>query len=212
MNAMRLFWLAVAALFAAALVAAFRGSDPPRPVAPDAPDAPDAPSPTAEATPEPPPDPMPVPGSPPSVPALPRPAAFPSIGRGTEREPFRIGWELLALGREAIGPGGALDLPPALRAIENAWVEIDGHFAAPIAAETAREIMVMLNRWDGCCIGVPPTPFDCIETSLAEPLELRGRHQIRFGTVRGILRIEPFLIGDLVLGLYRMEGASLRGG
>ncbi len=30
----------------------------------------------------------------------------------------------------------------------------------------AKELMVMLNKWDGCCVGLPPTPFDSIEAAL----------------------------------------------
>ena len=28
------------------------------------------------------------------------------------------------------------------------------------------EALVMLNQWDGCCIGVPPTPYDAVEVRL----------------------------------------------
>jgi hypothetical protein len=209
LNGLRLFWVAAAGLVVAALVLVTRPTD----VTPE----PSAAEPIVEDPPEPPPPlevapslppPAPAPAKPPAIPA----DAAPTLGRGTETEPFRINWDLLALGRDSVRDDGSLDLPPGLRAVDGAWIEIDGYFAAPLAVETTRELLVMLNRWDGCCIGVPPTAFDCIETALAEPLELRGRHQIRFGPVRGILRIEPFRIGDLVLGFYRLEGASLRNG
>lgn len=201
MNGLRIFWIAAAVLVVAAVFLAVREphtKSEPR----------DGTPPVLEATP------AVASAPPPTVPkvaAIPA-AAAPSLGRGTEAEPFRIGWDLLALGRDAVGADGSLALPPDLRAVDGAWIEIDGYFAAPVAVESTRELLVMLNRWDGCCIGVPPTAFDCIETTLAEPVELRGRHQIRFGPVRGVLRIEPFRVGDLLLGLYRLEGASLRNG
>ena len=210
MNGLRVFWVAAAGLVLAAVFLVVRPTD-------DAP-MPTASEPPAEiapaAVPEPPPASLavaPVTPKPPEPKAIPDDAA-PTLGRGTESEPFRIAWDLLGLGRDAVRDDGTLDLPPGLRAVDGAWIEIDGYFAAPLAAETTKELLVMLNRWDGCCIGVPPTAFDCIETTLAEPIELRGRHQIRFGPVRGVLRIEPFRIGDLLLGLYRLEQASLRNG
>lgn len=209
MNGLRLFWVAAAGLVVAALVLVTRPTDvTPEPSAAEPiVEDPLEPPPPLEVAPSLPP-PAPAPAKPPAIPA----DAAPTLGRGTETEPFRIKWDLLALGRDSVRDDGSLDLPPGLRAVDGAWIEIDGYFAAPLAVETTRELLVMLNRWDGCCIGVPPTAFDCIETALAEPLELRGRHQIRFGPVRGILRIEPFRIGDLVLGFYRLEGASLRNG
>ena len=35
-------------------------------------------------------------------------------------------------------------------------------------AESADASLMMLNQWDGCCIGVPPTPYDAIEVKLKE--------------------------------------------
>lgn len=212
MNGLRILWLGAIALVAAAVYLSLpRGQDDPpaipAPVADEPTVAPAAPPPSSPSTPPPPPPPPAAP----KAPAIPADAA-PTLGRGTEAEPFRINWDLLALGRDAVRDDGSLALPPGLLAVDGAWIEIDGYFAAPLAVETTRELLVMLNRWDGCCIGVPPTAFDCIETTLAEPIELRGRHQIRFGPVRGVLRIEPFRVGDLLLGLYRLESASLRNG
>jgi hypothetical protein len=212
LNGLRLFWLAAAALVAAAIALVMPKSEvaPEPAVVATTGDDLSEPPPVENAHPAPVPAPLPSPppARPPAIPA----DAAPTLGRGTEAEPFRISWDLLALGRDSLRDDGSLDLPPGLRAVDGQWIEIDGYFAAPLAVETTRELLVMLNRWDGCCIGVPPTAFDCIETTLAEPVELRGRHQIRFGPVRGVLRIEPFRIGELVLGFYRLEAASLRNG
>jgi hypothetical protein len=73
----------------------------------------------------------------------------------------------------------------------------------------AREAMVMLNKWDGCCIGLPPTPFDSVEASFAAPLSVKGKHLFRFGTFKGRLGVEPFVAGTFLLGLYRLQDAVL---
>jgi len=209
-NGLRIFWVAAIGLVAAAVYLSMPAVEPEE-IAPGPPPAETPAPPGPPPTPPPPEPPAPVAPPPPRAPAIPA-DAIPTLGRGTELEPFRIGWDLLGLGRDATRDDGSLELPPGLKAVDGAWIEIDGYFAAPLAVETTRELLVMLNRWDGCCIGVPPTAFDCIETTLAEPITLRGRHQIRFGPVRGILRIEPFRVGELLLGLYRLEAASLRDG
>jgi hypothetical protein len=73
----------------------------------------------------------------------------------------------------------------------------------------AKEAMVMLNKWDGCCVGLPPTPFDSIEATFVRPIPVRGQHLFRFGTVKGRLTVEPFTAGTFLLGLYRLEDAVL---
>jgi len=41
------------------------------------------------------------------------------------------------------------------------------------------------------------------------PIDFSLQHPIRFGTMRGRLVLEPFALGGLVLGLYRIEDAEL---
>jgi len=67
---------------------------------------------------------------------------------------------------------------------------------------------VLLNRWDGCCIGLPPTPFDCIEAQLSAPMKLGAAHTISYGTIRGKFIVEPFKAGTFLIGLYRLEEAQ----
>ena len=93
------------------------------------------------------------------------------------------------------------------RPLEGAWVEISGYLSTPVINEETREVLFTMNRWDGCCTGVPTTPFDSIETSLAKPVTLVGKHAIRFGTVRGELHVEPFVLGGALLGIYRLDRA-----
>ena len=68
----------------------------------------------------------------------------------------------------------------------------------------------MLNQWDGCCIGVPPTPYDAIEVKLLEPAKRGGRHaSFNFGGVRGTFRVDPYLVENWLVGLYILDGARM---
>ena len=71
-------------------------------------------------------------------------------------------------------------------------------------------MIVMLNQWDGCCIGIPPTPYDAVEVKLDAPVAPGQRHALRYGTVKGILTVEPYLIENWLVGLYLMDDATVR--
>lgn len=131
-------------------------------------------------------------------------------GSGTQRDPYAISWEYLASAHEAIDPAKGQTEPAAhIQALDSTWVKIDGYYSTPLATEEVDSVLLTLNRWDGCCIGLPPTPFDCIETSLRNPINMRSKHLIRFGTVTGRMSVEPFVIGNWLMGLYRLEDATL---
>jgi len=87
-------------------------------------------------------------------------------------------------------------------------VRMEGFVAFPLIQPQANELILMLNQWDGCCIGVPPTPYDAIEVKLAEPVKATGGHQsFSYGSVTGIFKVEPFLIDNWLAGLYLLEDA-----
>ena len=131
-------------------------------------------------------------------------------GSGTERDPYLITWELLASASESVDAGtGEFVIPGRIADLRGAWVRISGYWAPPVQAFDARELMVMLNKWDGCCIGLPPTPFDSIEATLAAPMPVKGEHLFRFGTITGRLEVEPFVAGSFLLGLYRLQEAVM---
>ena len=98
-------------------------------------------------------------------------------------------------------------VPPRIDFLNGQWVQISGFLAPPLWGVQTRELLVMKNRWDGCCIGLPPTPFDCIEAELATPIKLGSQHTISFGVIRGRLVVSPFKAGGFLIGLYRLEGA-----
>jgi len=221
---MRVFWAALALLALAG--AWFVVSSAAREIEPTAlpgPAAPPAPAPEVE------PAPAPAPAPPASSPA---PAAadarspaevtrridartleldgrFRIVGNGGQDDPYRINWELLTSAGPFIDPArNALTPPPWVRALDGVWIEISAYYSTAVRVSSTQSVLLTLNRWDGCCLGLPPTPFDAIDTSLAAPLELRGLHLFRFGTFRGRLEIEPFTAGPYLLGLYRLEDAT----
>lgn len=145
----------------------------------------------------------------PSVPSAPSAATMPP-GAGTERQPFRVSWELLGQASGHVRGDGTFDaMPRTLELLGGTWIELSGYYAPAIIAPSTDELVLMLNRWDGCCIGLPPTPYDSTLVKTRTPIDFSLQHQIRFGTLRGRLVLEPFAIGGLVLGLYRIEDAEL---
>lgn len=131
---------------------------------------------------------------------------FEVIGNGTERDPYRVKWDVLATANEGMAPDGSqLVPPPWIAAIDGSWIEIAGYVSTPVVAETTSEVLFTKNRWDGCCIGIPPTPFDSIEVRLAQPLAFSDKHALRFGVLRGRLSVSPWVLAGVVLGVYRLE-------
>jgi len=144
---------------------------------------------------------------------------FSILGSGSENDPFRIGWPLLISASETIdttpvkstGGNNAVRITPPKRVdfLNGQWVQVNGFLAPPLWGEQTSELLVMKNRWDGCCIGLPPTAFDCIEATLRAPVKLGQKHSISFGTLRGQLKVEPFVAGGFLIGLYRLEDAMI---
>ena len=134
-------------------------------------------------------------------------------GNGTERDPYTISWELLASAGETIDAAKqALVPPPHIELLDGAWVRLDGYYSSPLADEVVSEVLLTLNRWDGCCIGLPPSPFDCMETDLRTPINMRSQHLVRFGSVTGRMKVQPFAIGSWLMGLYLLEDATIEMG
>ena len=131
------------------------------------------------------------------------------LGSGTELDPYRVTWELLKSAYETMDLNGPRTTPPKrLEMLNGTYVQISGYLAPPLWGQETRELLVLLNRWDGCCIGLPPTPFDCIEAQLSAPMKLGAAHTISYGTIRGKFIVEPFRAGTFLIGLYRLEEAQ----
>ena len=132
-------------------------------------------------------------------------------GEGTRESPYRVSWELLASASDGYRPSlGERNIPQRIAALDGAWVRIDGYVAFPLGGAESTEILAMLNQWDGCCIGIPPTPYDAIEVALVAPVPRSQRHAITFGSLTGRLQVSPYLVENWLVGLYLMDDAELR--
>ena len=136
---------------------------------------------------------------------------FDILGTGSQLDPYRVTWSLMKSAEDPSEPNGQVRVPKYLALLDGTAIEISGYLAPPVQQAVTSELLVMQKRWDGCCIGTPPTPFDCIEVRLDQPLTMRAQHLIQYGTVRGTLRIEPFVAGKFLLGLYRIEHGAIEG-
>jgi hypothetical protein len=131
-------------------------------------------------------------------------------GSGSESDPYQITWELLTGAARTVDASKSIyEVPGRIADLRGAWVQISGYWAPPLQVFQTKEAMFMLNKWDGCCIGLPPTPFDSIEATFAKPFAVRGQHLYRYGTIKGRLEIEPFAAGMFLLGFYRLHDAVM---
>ncbi len=134
-------------------------------------------------------------------------------GAGTPADPMRIPWNLLISANETYDLAQKkTELPSRVTALSGLTVAITGYIAAGIVEDETSDILVMFNKWDGCCLGLPPTPFDAVEVDLDTPVKLRGQHMLRYGTVTGEFEVEPFIVGEWLVGLYRIRNARLEWG
>jgi hypothetical protein len=134
---------------------------------------------------------------------------FPVKGAGTAEDPMQVSWELLVSASETFQPRmGKKRLPERITMLDGRHVRVTGYVAFPIMAASQNELLSMRNMWDGCCIGVPPTPYDAIEVKLAAAATGRERFTA-FGVVEGVMKVDPYIKGNWLLGLYLMEEARL---
>lgn len=126
-------------------------------------------------------------------------------GEGTKEKPYVVTWDMLIATAQEFDPRAKkTTLPGRVMMLADKHVRIDGFVCFPLAIEQPRELLAMLNQWDGCCIGVPPTPYDAIEVRLSNPILDDGIYAIA-GSVEGIFKVEPYLVGEWLVGLFMME-------
>lgn len=132
-------------------------------------------------------------------------------GAGTESDPYRLTWDLLISAARAYEPrAGRNELPERITMLDGKWVELTGYLAFPLGAEESDELLLMLNQWDGCCIGVPPTPYDAVEVTLVAPYKGEaGINIFNYGTVHGLFEVDPYVTNGWLIGLYLLENATL---
>lgn len=136
---------------------------------------------------------------------------FVLTGSGTASEPYIVPWDLIVSAQETYKPRlGMNKLPQRVTMLDGKHVKIVGFIAFPITATSPKEALVMLNQWDGCCIGTPPTPYDAVEVKLAAAAS-PGQKLMTSGTITGVFRVDPYEDGGWLLGMYLMEDAKLSG-
>lgn len=135
-------------------------------------------------------------------------------GKGTQQEPYRVSWECLASLRNTYVPRDQeYDIPQRIALLNNKWIRVDGYLAFPVLEQVSKQLLVMFNQWDGCCIGIPPSPYDAVEVYLTAPTARKGGHaSFLFGSVIGKLNVDPFVERGFVKGIYVLNEAQLNQG
>lgn len=130
-------------------------------------------------------------------------------GDGSKANPYRVTWEMLISAQDSYQPRlGRKIIPDRVKMLDGKWVKISGYIAFPLMAQSNDEMLMMLNQWDGCCIGVPPTPFDAVEVKLKKAAVGDERMRVS-GTLVGILRVDPYLVKDWLVSLYLMDDGEM---
>ncbi len=129
-------------------------------------------------------------------------------GSGTEADPYELPWGVLISAIRTYNPRlEQTELPAWASSLNDKHVRLTGFAFLPIVASETEEILLMLNPWDGCHMGAPPTPYDSVEVLLDEPVNLGGRNG--FVTVTGRFNVDPYLIRGWLVSLYTMDDARL---
>lgn len=131
-------------------------------------------------------------------------------GAGTKESPYIAPWEMVVTAQETYDPGQKKDeVPGAVMFLDGKHVRLTGYVCFPMYVPEPKEMLTMLNQWDGCCIGVPPTPYDAVEVHLAKKVKTDDRYAV-YGTVEGVFRVKPYLSGNWLIGLYLLEDATFK--
>lgn len=130
-------------------------------------------------------------------------------GDGTKANPYEVTWEMLTSAQQTFDPkAGKKKIPGVVAFVHRKYVRVRGYVAFPLQVKEPRELLSMLNQWDGCCIGVPPTPYDAIEVNLTESVVGNARFATA-GSVTGKFLVKPYVTGDWLVGLYVMNQGAL---
>ncbi len=137
-------------------------------------------------------------------------ARFVVPGAGTAEAPYVVSWDLLIAVQEHYRPRqGMTEIPAWIKFFEGKHVRLAGFVMPPMMGDDMREVLLMQNEWDGCCVGVPPTPYDAVEVKLTKNPRGLSQYTMNYGEITGVFKVDPFVQGEWLLGLYLMDGADL---
>jgi hypothetical protein len=132
-------------------------------------------------------------------------------GKGTQDDPYQVTWDqLVSVQEDYVPKDGRKEIPARVTMLDGKWVQLTGFIAFPVMADSLEDCLSMMNQWDGCCIGVPPTPYDAVEVHLKKAAEGKDR-MTSYGLIRGRMKIDPQLVGGWLVGLYVMDDGSMTG-
>ena len=130
-------------------------------------------------------------------------------GAGTATDPYVVPFDLLMSAQDWYDPRKGLSkMPQRVAFLHEKYVKLVGYVAFPITSNDPKEMLIMFNQWDGCCIGVPPTAYDAVETKLTSAVVGDDKF-MTFGSSTGIFKVDPYVDNGWLLGLYTMEHADL---
>ncbi|MEM7229872.1 MAG: hypothetical protein AAF432_13765 [Planctomycetota bacterium] len=141
---------------------------------------------------------------------VPPPNAVIHGGDGSQADPYIIDFDVLGTAYHTYRPADDVyEMPDLVTGIDGSWVILTGYHIFPAAMPEIPELLITKTEWDGCCIGLPPSPYDGVEVRLAaavSPLLLRSGP---IATVSGRLKIDPYLHDQWLLSLYIIEDAQI---
>lgn len=132
-------------------------------------------------------------------------------GEGTAAKPYVVPWDLLVSAQDTYQPRlGKTEVPERIAMLDGKQVKITGYIAFPLMVSQANELLLMMNQWDGCCVGVPPTPYDGIEVRLSRAVPASsGINVFHYGSITGTFKVDPYIVNNWLVGLFMIEEASL---
>jgi hypothetical protein len=133
-------------------------------------------------------------------------------GEGTAESPYLVSWEMLVATEADFDPSvGKNAIPQRVAMLDGKVVTLEGYIAFPLMSPKPSELLMMLNPWDGCCIGVPPTVYDAVEVKLNKTVTGDARFAVN-GAVTGTFKVEPYVTKTATVswlnGLFLMENAE----
>ncbi len=107
---------------------------------------------------------------------------------------------------KTISEGADIRVPEDVRALDGRWVTLTGNLLVPWAESEVTRFVLAKNPWDGCCLGIPPGPYDSVAVELRVGKKLADRYS-SVQTISGRFRVQLERSEGYVTGLYKLVDA-----